>query len=97
MGYPRYVISYLSSPPRTKSTPDLHKTYIDDEHYNSGHGRAYAKYGVDPSVGAVVIVRPDQCTFVALPQSTYRIFARTQKKDLICGPGAPRCLVDGFY
>lgn len=40
---------------------DLHKTYIDDEHYNSGHGHAYEKYGVDPSVGAVVIVRPDQC------------------------------------
>lgn len=39
---------------------DLHKTYIDDEHYNSGHGHAYEKYGVDPSVGAVVIVRPDQ-------------------------------------
>ncbi|KAF1832623.1 hypothetical protein BDW02DRAFT_417402 [Decorospora gaudefroyi] len=39
---------------------DLHKTYIDDEHYNSGHGHAYEKYGVDPIVGAVVIVRPDQ-------------------------------------
>ncbi|KAH7083815.1 FAD binding domain-containing protein [Paraphoma chrysanthemicola] len=39
---------------------DLHKTYIDDEHYNSGHGHAYQKYGVDPDVGAMVIVRPDQ-------------------------------------
>ncbi|KAF2026861.1 hypothetical protein EK21DRAFT_73273 [Setomelanomma holmii] len=39
---------------------DLHKTYIDDEHYNSGHGHAYQKYVVDPQVGAVVIVRPDQ-------------------------------------
>ncbi|KAF1847067.1 uncharacterized protein K460DRAFT_413874 [Cucurbitaria berberidis CBS 394.84] len=39
---------------------DLHKTYIDDEHYNSGHGHAHEKYGVDPSAGAVVIVRPDQ-------------------------------------
>lgn len=42
---------------------DLHKTYIDDEHYNSGHGHAYEKYGVDPRVGAVVIVRPDQCKY----------------------------------
>lgn len=42
---------------------DLHKVYIDDEHYNSGHGHAYSKYGVDPSEGAVVIVRPDQCKF----------------------------------
>ncbi|KAL1598577.1 hypothetical protein SLS59_006864 [Nothophoma quercina] len=39
---------------------DLHKTYIDDEHYNLGHGHAYEKYGVDPGKGAVVIVRPDQ-------------------------------------
>ncbi|EDU48898.1 phenol 2-monooxygenase [Pyrenophora tritici-repentis Pt-1C-BFP] len=39
---------------------DLHKTYIDDEHYNSGHGHAYQKYGVDPSAGAIVLVRPDQ-------------------------------------
>jgi hypothetical protein len=42
---------------------DLHKTYIDDEHYNSGHGHAYTKYGIDADVGAVVIVRPDQCEF----------------------------------
>lgn len=39
---------------------DLHKTYIDDEHYNAGHGHAYEKYGVDIEQGAVVIVRPDQ-------------------------------------
>jgi phenol 2-monooxygenase len=39
---------------------DLHKTYIDDEHYNAGHGHAYEKYGVDPEKGAVVVVRPDQ-------------------------------------
>ncbi|CAG5180942.1 uncharacterized protein ALTATR162_LOCUS9514 [Alternaria atra] len=39
---------------------DLHKTYVDDEHYNSGHGHAYKNYGVNPDVGAVVVVRPDQ-------------------------------------
>jgi phenol 2-monooxygenase len=39
---------------------DLHKTYVDDEHYNSGHGHAYEQYGVDSEHGAVVIVRPDQ-------------------------------------
>jgi phenol 2-monooxygenase len=44
-----------------KLIADLHKTYIDDDHYNSGHGHAYKKYGIDPSVGAVVVVRPDQC------------------------------------
>jgi phenol 2-monooxygenase len=41
-------------------SPDLHKTYIDDEHYNAGHGKAYGKYGVNEDVGAVVVVRPDQ-------------------------------------
>ena len=40
---------------------DLHKTFVDDEHYNSGHGNAYEAYGVDPNYGAVVVVRPDQC------------------------------------
>lgn len=39
---------------------DLHKTYIDDEHYNAGQGHAYERYGVDAQQGAVVIVRPDQ-------------------------------------
>ncbi|KAF2276312.1 2-polyprenyl-6-methoxyphenol hydroxylase [Westerdykella ornata] len=39
---------------------DLHKVYVDDEHYNAGHGHAYERYGVEPMVGAVVIVRPDQ-------------------------------------
>lgn len=50
--------------PYTYIVSDLHKSYIDDEHYNSGHGHAYEKYGVDPSIGAVVIIRPDQCEFL---------------------------------
>lgn len=40
---------------------DLHKIYFDTESYNSGHGHAYDFYGIDPDVGALVIVRPDQC------------------------------------
>ncbi|KAF2189028.1 hypothetical protein K469DRAFT_724316 [Zopfia rhizophila CBS 207.26] len=39
---------------------DLHKVYIDDEHYNSGHGHAYDKYEIDSNDGALVIIRPDQ-------------------------------------
>ncbi|KAH8815384.1 2-polyprenyl-6-methoxyphenol hydroxylase [Xylogone sp. PMI_703] len=38
---------------------DLHKVYVDDEHYNEGHGHAYELYGIDPNEGAVAIVRPD--------------------------------------
>ena len=41
---------------------DLHKVFVDDESYNSGHGKAYEFYGVDTKEGATVIVRPDQCT-----------------------------------
>jgi phenol 2-monooxygenase (NADPH) len=41
----------------------LLKTFVDDESYNSGHGYAYEKYGIDVEEGAVVIVRPDQCKF----------------------------------
>ncbi|KFY78691.1 hypothetical protein V499_02184 [Pseudogymnoascus sp. VKM F-103] len=39
---------------------DLHKTFIDHESYNSGHGKAYELYGIDTEQGAVAIVRPDQ-------------------------------------
>jgi phenol 2-monooxygenase len=39
---------------------DLHKTFVDDMSYNSGHGQALKTYGVDPENGAIVIVRPDQ-------------------------------------
>jgi hypothetical protein len=40
---------------------DLHKIYIDDESYHSGHGHAYEFYGVDPEKGAIGIIRPDNC------------------------------------
>ncbi|EHY60609.1 FAD-dependent monooxygenase terD [Exophiala dermatitidis] len=46
---------------------DLHKAFVDDESYNSGHGHAYEKYGVDPDVGATVIVRPDQYVSKVIP------------------------------
>lgn len=34
--------------------------YSDEESWHDGHGHAYEGCGVDPEVGAVVIVRPDQ-------------------------------------
>lgn len=48
--------------------PDLHKVYIDDESYHSGHGHAYDFYGVHPEKGAIAIVRPDNCKFVHFPE-----------------------------
>jgi phenol 2-monooxygenase len=41
---------------------DVHKVFVDDAHYNAGHGHAYEGYGVGRD-GAVVVVRPDQCEF----------------------------------
>ncbi|KAJ9144652.1 FAD binding domain-containing protein [Pleurostoma richardsiae] len=38
----------------------LHKTFADDDSYNSGHGHAYKSYGIDSKEGCLVIVRPDQ-------------------------------------
>lgn len=40
---------------------DLHKTFVDEESYNNGHGHGYEFWGVDKNVGALAIVRPDQC------------------------------------
>ncbi|KAK3374619.1 FAD binding domain-containing protein [Podospora didyma] len=37
----------------------LSKVYADDKSYNSGHGHAYAAYGVDAQKGALIVVRPD--------------------------------------
>ena len=41
---------------------DLHKVFVDGESYNSGHGHAYEKYGVNIKHGALAILRPDQCS-----------------------------------
>ncbi|OHW90150.1 FAD binding domain-containing protein [Colletotrichum incanum] len=38
----------------------LQNIFVDDISYHAGHGEAYAKYGVDPEVGAMILVRPDQ-------------------------------------
>ncbi|KAK1969778.1 FAD binding domain-containing protein [Colletotrichum sublineola] len=38
----------------------LQNIFVDDESYHAGHGQAYAKYGVDPEAGAMVLIRPDQ-------------------------------------
>ena len=46
--------------------PDLHKVFFDDDHYNAGHGHAYLTYGVNSSVGALIIVRPDHCELTCL-------------------------------
>lgn len=39
---------------------DYDKVYVDDVSYHEGHGQIYAKHGINPSRGCVVIVRPDQ-------------------------------------
>ena len=51
---------------------DLHKTFFDDESYNSGHGHAYEHYGIDPAAGAVVIVRPDLIVSMIVPLDEFQ-------------------------
>ncbi|POW05903.1 hypothetical protein PSHT_10597 [Puccinia striiformis] len=36
------------------------KIFSDDESYHRGHGKIYENYGIDPKVGCMVVVRPDQ-------------------------------------
>ncbi|KAF5025502.1 hypothetical protein F66182_2407 [Fusarium sp. NRRL 66182] len=39
---------------------NVHKVFVDDENpYMLGCGCAFSKYGIDPSRGAIVVVRPD--------------------------------------
>lgn len=45
----------------------LHKVFVDDESYNSGHGHAFDILGVDHGAITTVIVRPDQCQYIILP------------------------------
>ncbi len=58
---PKAKMRYEALNVQTLTLPDLHKIYVDDESYNSGHGHAYRFYGVDPRSGVMVVVRPDQC------------------------------------
>ncbi|KAI9154778.1 Phenol hydroxylase [Paramyrothecium foliicola] len=39
---------------------DYGKVFADDSSYHEGHGKAYENYGINPTRGCVVIVRPDQ-------------------------------------
>lgn len=39
---------------------DYWKVFVDDVSYHEGHGHAYQNYGVDPTNGCMVVVRPDQ-------------------------------------
>ncbi|ERF71784.1 hypothetical protein EPUS_01699 [Endocarpon pusillum Z07020] len=39
---------------------DYWKVFVDDVSYHEGHGHAYQNYGVDPTRGCLVVLRPDQ-------------------------------------
>lgn len=41
----------------------LHKLFVDDESYNSGHGHAFDTIAVDHEAITIVVVRPDQCAY----------------------------------
>ncbi|KAK5947616.1 hypothetical protein PMZ80_001769 [Knufia obscura] len=39
---------------------DYWKVHVDDQSYHEGHGQAYKNYGINPTRGCSVILRPDQ-------------------------------------
>ena len=49
---------------------DVHKIYVDDQSYHSGHGHAYEFYGINPDRGAITVVRPDGCKYCIHPGLT---------------------------
>ncbi|KAF3763879.1 hypothetical protein M406DRAFT_341274 [Cryphonectria parasitica EP155] len=45
----------------------LHKVFVDDMSYNSGHGHAFDTLGVGTSETTIVVVRPDQFISMVIP------------------------------
>ena len=47
----------------------IHRVIIDDDMDVHGHssGGGYEKFGIDPSRGAIVVVRPDSVTGAIVP------------------------------
>lgn len=59
---PTFHLPYISSGKGLTGASGVRKVFLDGEsYYNSGTGHAFDSYGIDPSRGAVVIVRPDMC------------------------------------
>ena len=71
---------------------DYWKVYVDEISYHEGHGEAYANYGIDPSRGASVILRPDQYVSWVGEVDDYeqmsRFFAGFMKQQVVGKPGA---------
>lgn len=62
---PRKEVDLFAFPPIFRPFSDTEgfdyaKVFVDDDSYHEGHGRAYENYGVDPAVGCMVVLRPDQ-------------------------------------
>lgn len=50
---------------------DYWKVFVDDESYHEGHGQMYQNYGINPSEGCAVILRPDQYISYVGPMDAY--------------------------
>ncbi|CAK7221596.1 hypothetical protein SCUCBS95973_004550 [Sporothrix curviconia] len=50
---------------------DYNKIFVDEESYHEGNGEAYKNYGIDPTQGATVILRPDQYVSYVGPVADY--------------------------
>lgn len=64
--------------------------YSDEESWHDGHGHAYEGYGIDPSVGAVVIVRPDQYVSAVYGVQDFQSIGMSFRRELgrgVCANG----------
>ena len=50
---------------------DYWKIFVDDESYHEGHGHLYENFGIDPSRGCAVILRPDSHVSYVGPMDAY--------------------------
>ncbi|RDW70520.1 putative phenol 2-monooxygenase [Aspergillus mulundensis] len=79
VGYgPRHDIELDQIPPAfypvtgENQIKDLHKIFFDDESYNKVHGHLYEHLEINPEVGAIVIVRPDQYVSSVIAVDDYK-------------------------
>ncbi|KAG9570317.1 phenol 2-monooxygenase, partial [Aureobasidium melanogenum] len=73
---PRTAVSVLDFPEACRPFDptdgwDYWKVFVDDKSYHEGHGQMYQNYGINPSEGCAVILRPDQYISYVGPMDAY--------------------------
>ncbi|EGG02844.1 uncharacterized protein MELLADRAFT_38407 [Melampsora larici-populina 98AG31] len=70
------------------------KIFTDEASYREGHGHAYEKYGINPDVGCMLVVRPDQHVSLILDLDDHLALS---KSFFSIHTPIESCQVDFFY